>query len=337
MLLNPSILALLIVSAVVTFMLSMAGLFGIQIIRHWDIGSGSERQLDLERRTYLISTIVAFSLLAELLSLLLFVYNAEQLSSQFVGAMCATGVLNINPWGWPTLFLKIAIFFAGGTWLILNRTDNQAIDYPLVRIKYGLLLFILPLVIAEMVVQTNFFLRMDPDVITSCCGSLFTPEGDGVAAEVSAIAPDKSLMLLTTGGILTLLTGGWYLLRSSGGLIFAGATVATFILALIAIVSCIALYIYEHPHHHCPFCILKSGHGFIGYYLYIPLFIATATALGAGAISPFRKIQSLNAVVPVDSRRLVIISMLCMLLFYAVATYSILSSSLTMMDVWWGS
>ncbi len=336
MLLNPSILALLIVSAVVTLMLAIASTFGIQILRHWDITSGSERQLNLERRTYLISTIVAFSLLAELLSLLLFVYNAEQLSSQFVGAMCATGVLNVNQWGWPTLNIKIAIFFTGAAWLILNRSDNQAIDYPLVRIKYGLLLFILPLVAAEMVVQTIFFLQLNPDVITSCCGSLFTPEGDGVAAEVSAIEPSRALMLLAAGGAFTMLAGGWYLLRQRGSMLFAGGSIVSFILALIAIVSCIALYIYEHPHHHCPFCILKSGHNFIGYYLYIPLFIATATALGAGALAPFRKIQSLSEIVPIDSRRLIVISMLCMLLFYAVATYSILGSPLTMMDVWWG-
>ncbi len=337
MLLNPSIMALLIVSTIVTSMLTLAGLFGIQIIRHWDISSGSERQLNLERRTYLISTLVAFSFLAELVSLLLFVYNAEQISSQFVGAMCATGVLNVNLWGWPTLYLKIAIFYAAAAWLILNRNDNKAFDYPLVRIKYGLLLLVLPLVIAEMVVQTSFFLQLNPDVITSCCGSLFTPDGDGVAAEISAIEPSRSLLLLTTSGAITMLIGTWYLLRQRGSVLFAVTTIVTFVLALVAIVSCIALYIYEHPHHHCPFCILKGGHGFIGYYLYIPLFIATAAAIGAGIIAPFSRIPSLSEIVPADGRRLVILSMLFMLLFYAVATYSILSSTLTMMDVWWDS
>lgn len=67
-----------------------------------------------ERRTYLISTLLGFALGAELLSLLLFVQTAESLSSQFIGAMCATGVLNINHFGFP-LLLKIAVFFSGGS------------------------------------------------------------------------------------------------------------------------------------------------------------------------------------------------------------------------------
>ncbi len=108
------------------FLLLMAAGFALQVVRHWDIGSGSELQLTLERRTYLISTLVTWCFAAAVVSLLLFVYNAERMSTQFVGAMCATGVLNANPLGWPTLFCKILIFFAGAAWLMLNRLDNQA-------------------------------------------------------------------------------------------------------------------------------------------------------------------------------------------------------------------
>jgi hypothetical protein len=335
MLLNPAILALSIVSFVVACMMLLATGFGLQVVRHWDIGSGSELQLTMERRTYLISTLVAFSFMAELVALLLFIYNAEQISSQFVGAMCATGVLNVDPYGWPTLYLKIAIFFSGAVWLTLNHVDNKARDYPLVRVKYGLLLLILPLVIAELVLQTRYFLGMDPDIITSCCGSLFTPEGQGVAAELSGVEPGTAMLLLTVSGAAALLTGGWYLFQRKSGIAFAVTSLTTFLIALLAIVSCVALYIYEHPHHHCPFCILKEGHDFMGYYLYIPLFIATAMALGAGAIAPLRNITSLKEIIPAESRQLIGVSMLFMLLFYLVAAYAILGSNLTMVEVWW--
>ncbi|MEA3291194.1 MAG: hypothetical protein U9Q71_02650 [Pseudomonadota bacterium] len=335
MLLNPAILALLTVSAVSVFLMLLAGGFGLQVVRHWNIDSGSERQLNLERRTYLISTLVGFCFLAELVSLLLFIYNAEQMSSQFVGAMCATGVLNVNAYGWPTLYLKIAVFFTGAAWLMLNRVDNKAYDYPLVRVKYVLLLAILPLAVAEMVLQTLFFLGMDPDIITSCCGALFTPEGQGVAAEVSGVEPGAALKLLIASALALFAAGGWYLWRRSGGLVFAAGNLAAFAIALIAIVSCVALYIYEHPNHHCPFCILKGGHEFMGYYLYIPLFLATALALGVGAIAPFSRIESLGEIIRRESRAFVGLSLALMLLFYAVAAYAILGSNLTMMEVWW--
>ena len=335
MLLNPSILALLLVSGVVAGMLLMAAGFSIKVLRNWNISSGSEQQLNLERRTYLISTIIAFSFAAELISLLLFVYNAEQMSSQFVGAMCATGVLNINAWGWPALYLKIAVFFSGAAWLMLNRVDNKAFDYPLIRQKYRLLLLIAPLVLAEAFVQTRFFLEMDPDIITSCCGALFTSEGSGVASELTGVTPATSVWMLVASAVLVMASGSWYLLRKTGSLAYTGSNLVAFFVALVAVVSCIALYVYEHPHHHCPFCLLKSGHGYIGYWLYIPLFVSTALALGAGLISLYRRVPSLSEIIPADSRRFIMLSMLMLMGFYLVALYAILGSNLTMMDSWW--
>ncbi len=335
MLLNPSILALILISVIVSFLVLLAAGFSLQVLRHWDVNSGSERQLNLERRTYLISTILAFCFLAELISLLLFIYNAEQMSGRFVGAMCATGVLNVNAWGWPALYLKISLFFVGAAWLTLNRVDNKARDYPLVRVKYVLLLLIFPLVVAEAAVQTTYFLEMQPDVITSCCGALFSDEGKGVAAEVSSLEPASALILLVAGGLSSFAAGFWYLLMGRGGVVFASSSIASFLLALVAIVSCIALYVYEHPHHHCPFCLLKSGHDYIGYALYIPLFLGTAMAVSVGVMSPFRTVSSLGSIISQESRRQVIWAMALTLIFYLVAAGAVFRSNLTMIDVWW--
>ncbi|MEA3277607.1 MAG: hypothetical protein U9Q81_20450 [Pseudomonadota bacterium] len=335
MLISPPVLALNAVALIVTFLMLLAAGFAVQVVRHWDIASGSELQLDMERRTYLISTLVAYCFAAELVSLLLFVYNAEQMSTQFVGAMCATGVLNVDPWGWPTLFLKIAVFFSGAAWLMLNHVDNQAYDYPLVRVKYALLLAIAPLVAVEAVVQLGYFLGMDPDVITSCCGALFTPEGGGVAAEVSALEPRTAMPALYASGLAGLGAGAFYWWRRRGGGAFAVLTVTAFLVALAAIVSSVALYVYEHPHHHCPFCILKSGHHFIGYWLYMPLFAATALALGVGLISRWHRVPSLKQVIEADGHRFTAVALALLGLFYIVATYAVLSSNLTMEGVWW--
>jgi len=335
MLLNPAILALILVSAVITLMLMLASGFAIQLLMLWDIKSGSELQLRLERRTYLISVLLTWAFVSELISLILFVYNAESMSGQFVGAMCATGVLNVNAWGWPTLFLKISIFFSGATWLTFNYLDNQGFDYPLVRIKYFLLLLITPLVATEFYVQTRYFLEMNPDVITSCCGSLFSADAEGVAAEVSSLSPKAAVGVLYGSGFMVMLSGTWYLLRKNSALLFSVSSAVGFIAALMSIISYISLYIYEHPHHHCPFCILKSGHDYAGYALYVPLFLATSFALAAGVISACRKIPSLSASVEIYAPKLAFTALALFTIFYAIATWLVLRSSLTMESVWW--
>ena len=71
MLFQPAIIALLLAAGLAVLMLAGAAPFAVQVIRHWDIGSGSERQLALERRTYLFSTLLAFVLVAQLAALLL--------------------------------------------------------------------------------------------------------------------------------------------------------------------------------------------------------------------------------------------------------------------------
>lgn len=335
MLLNPAIMALILVSFVVLLMLLGAAGFAIQLLRFWDIRSGSEQQLRLERRTYLISTLLAWAFAAELVSLLLFIYNAEAMSGQFVGAMCATGVLNANAWGWPTLFAKIAIFFGGAAWLTLNALDNQGYDYPLIRLKYRLLLLIVPLVAVEAWLQLNYFLQLQPDIITSCCGSLFSANARGVAAEVTAIPPRQAMAGLALSGGLVLAGGLWFYRTGRGGPLFGLLALLAFLMALVAIVSVISPYIYAHPEHHCPFCILKSGHGFAGYLLYIPLFAATAWALGAALVAPWSHIPSLQAAVAADSTRLARRSLILFGGFYLAVGWFVIRSPLVMQGVWW--
>ncbi|MCW8950878.1 MAG: hypothetical protein OQL17_12910 [Sedimenticola sp.] len=335
MLLNPAIMALILVSVVVVLMLAMATGFALQVLRHWDIRSGSELQLRLERRTYLISTLMSWAFAAEVVSLLLFIYNAESMSGQFVGAMCATGVLNVNPWGWPTLFMKIALFFGGAIWLILNALDNQGYDYPLTRLKYLLLLLIMPLVMAEAYLQLRHFLELSPDVITSCCGSLFSSDAKGVAAEVTSVSPAVSMWGLYLSGTAVIAAGLFYSRVKRGSAVFSLLALIAFGFALVAIISVLSPYIYEHPQHHCPFCILKSGHGFAGYLLYIPLFFATASALGVGVVGPWHHIASLTSAVNTKGRQLVHVSVGLFILFYLLATVYVMTSNLVMQGVWW--
>jgi len=328
----PAIVALLVTSLSVTVVMIVASGFGWRILRCWNINSGSEGQLTLERRTYLISTLLCYVVVAELLSLWLFVHTAESLSDQFVGAMCATGVLNVNRFGFPTLLLKIAIFFLGAAWLILNRVDNQADDYPLIRVKYGLLLIIAPLVWAEAIVQLCFFLGLNPNIITSCCGTLFSADAQGVGGELSGFKPMPMLLLFYGVAVMTLTSGWWFVRHRRGGVLFAVISLLAFAIAIAAIISFLSLYVYESPHHHCPFCLLKSGYDYVGYGLYLPLFIATAFGLGVGTITPFARIASLREVIRGDAQRFAVLALAGFSVFYAFASYLILRSPLILIE-----
>ena len=75
MILHPSILSLFVSSLLTSLMVLYSSVYGVQILRHWDIRSGSELQLNLERKTYLISTIVSYFLGFQLVSLFLFIFT----------------------------------------------------------------------------------------------------------------------------------------------------------------------------------------------------------------------------------------------------------------------
>src|SRR6185369_2419445 len=132
----------------------------IRIVGNWDISSGSEQQLGLERRTYLVSTIMNMALTMQLLSLFLFIFTADALHSQLSGAMCAVGSLNANVYGYPVLLLKIVNFLLCGVWLVINRVDNRAYDYPLINPKYRFLQLLAPLILLETVIQLTYFLNL---------------------------------------------------------------------------------------------------------------------------------------------------------------------------------
>ena len=330
MILHPSVLALLVSSLFISLMVLYSVVYGVQILRSWDLSSGSELQLALERKTYLISTIVSYFLAFQLVSLFLFIYTADSICNLFVGAMCAVGTLTVNGFGYPTLLLKIATFILAGLWLILNHADNQGYDYPLIRKKYLLLLLIAPFILAETVVQGAFFLGLKPDIITSCCGSLFSPTSRGIATEI-ANAPALPMLAVYYGSAAaTVVTGLSYLLKGRGGYLFAFLSGANFLVAMVAVISVISLYIYQMPSHHCPFCILQKEYHFVGYPLYIAILVAGVTGLGVGMLLPFRSVVSLQGIIPRLTKRLTLAALIAIGVSTAVATWPILFSSFSL-------
>jgi hypothetical protein len=327
MILHPTVIALMIGSLLLCFMLLISSVYGVRILRKWDLQSGSELQLELERRTYLISTLLAYALGFQLVSLFLFIYTADDLHRLFVGAMCAAGTLNVNPFGYPTLVLKVVNFLLAAVWLIMNYADNRAHDYPLIRKKYGYLLIILPFILAETALQSLYFLDMKPNIITSCCGTLFSEESTSLTSDIAALPSVPAKIAFYASSLLTIISG-WVFWRSGKwGHFFSVAVPVTFCVSVAALISFISLYFYEMPTHHCPFCILQREYSYIGYLLYFALLGGASTGMGVGVMMPFRRIQSLSSVVPLLQRRLALASVMLYFCFALISTVRMLTTS----------
>ena len=330
MIFHPAIMALYASSVLISFMVLYSASYGIQILRRWDIRSGSELQLVLERKTYLISTLLTYLFGFELLSLFLYIFTVDQLHTFFVGAMCAAGSLYVNDYGYPALILKIINFLLAGLWLILNYADNRAYDYPLIRKKYFLLMILTPLILLEMILQASYFLRLSPNIITSCCGSLFSTEASNLVSDMVVLPRGPVSVLFYLSMISTIASGVYYYLKEKGGYLFSSLSLITFLVSIVSILSFVSVYIYELPTHHCPFCILQKEYGYIGYPLYLALLGGTISGMGVGLLMPFRNTKSLSEILPRIQRKLAIASSILFAVFAAMVTWGIIFSGLIM-------
>ncbi|HIJ81876.1 MAG TPA: hypothetical protein HPP76_09220 [Desulfuromonadales bacterium] len=328
MMLHPAVLALLLTSLLVAAMGLYAGYYGLRILKSWKLESGSELQLELERRTSLISTIMSYDLFIQLMSLFLYVYTADSLHPLFTGAMCAAGVLNINQFGYPLLLLKMLNFLLAGVWLILNYADCRGFDYPLIRVKFELLNLIVPLLLVETCLLAAYFSGVKPDIITSCCGSLFGHEAVGLGGNLTALPQQPMQLAFFSVMSVTFASGVYFYRMGCGGWIFSTAAGAAFLIAGASITSFICLYIYELPTHHCPFCLLQKEYGYIGYIMYATLFGGGVAGLGTGALLPFRSTGSMVRIIPPLQRRLTLITVACYLLFTLITAWKMFSSEL---------
>ncbi|WP_333874999.1 hypothetical protein [Methylobacter sp.] len=329
MILHPTVIANLLAAYIGSGMVLYAVFYGVQILRHWDIQSGHELQLVLERKTYLISTLLSYVFGLQLLSLFLYIFTADSLTPLFVGAMCAAGTLNVDSFGYPTLVLKIFNFILAGLWLVLNYADNQGYDYPLIKKKYLLLAVVAPFILLETILESAYFLSMKADVITSCCGSLFSSERvTGIGSEIASLPALPMMWIFYSTMFCTLLCGIFFYMKGLGGYLYAALSLLMFIISLVSIVSFISLYIYELPTHHCPFCIIMEEYNYIGYLLYILLFGAVVSGIGVGALLPFRQVESLQAMLGGFIRNLALTSVILYAAFTAMVSYEIVSSSL---------
>lgn len=294
-------LALTFCGVIALFLIGVAARTGWRVLRHWDPASDDALQISLESETWLASTLIEYGLALQILTLLLFILAADQFSLVIAGAMCATGSLLADPFGMPTLYIKLAGVFLYGFWLLLHQLDIRVETYPLVRLKFIYLLFLLPFLFADIVLQTLYLTGLKPDIITSCCSVVFA-EAAPDSGNLIAIPPRGLLLTAYYLAIFGLgVIGALLLKRGVVGrlrilLIWLNAIswAGFFFLALAVVTGVISCYIYALPNHRCPFCLLKPEYHYIGLGIYGALLggaffgVSTGVAALTGLYSDLR-------------------------------------------------
>jgi hypothetical protein len=364
MILDPTVIALFLASILIGGIVIFSSFQAARFLRRWDLSSGSDLQLRLERKTYLFSVVLSYTFVLELISLFLFIYLADRLHDSLVGAMCAAGTLNANAFGYPALGFKILNFVIAGVWLILNHADHYGEDYPLLKTKNSLLLAMTPFFLAEGVLQAAFLLNLKPNIIVSCCGSLFssgapassefpsvpdplkigvflltrlgsccdpsTPAAQpgGILSEVSSlsIGQMKILFFLSAGAAVS--AGLFFYRKGKGGVLFSCASLWSFLISISSLITFISLYYYELPTHHCPFCFLQKEYGYAGYPLYLTLGGSLLGGAGVGVLMPFRNVKSLGQDLPRFQKNLALLSILSTAAFTFLVSWRMVFSSL---------
>ena len=318
----------LITCSLVTVFLGIAGAAAaLQVIRRWDLGSDSERQIRLEERVWLAATLVQFGLVVQVVSAVIFIYAADYFATVLKGAMCAAGSLTANVYGLPALGVKLLTIFLAGLWIVLHRLDIGHERFPLTIAKSVWLLVLLPFLLADALLVILYLVHLEPEIITSCCGIIF---GGATTGGYSLFDVDSPAGLFLMGGALIglIVLCSFLLLprdarrrpaRPVAGWILAAAWIGFYLLALALIVVWVSPYVYGLPHHRCPFDLIQHPYSLVGLPLYLFLHGAVMAGL-AGAVATIVSGRGESALqVAPFIRRSVPVSLVFMLLFLAQA------------------
>jgi len=136
MILNNYIITYLVCSFLSLFVGLVAAVNGFQVWRRWDITSQEEEQYRLEKRVYLIITLLSLGLILRFLMVPLWFWTLHSMIISIPGAMCLVGVHNTNaPLSYIASGLKLVMLPLYGYWLFLNYLDRKVVKQPFMKQK----------------------------------------------------------------------------------------------------------------------------------------------------------------------------------------------------------
>ena len=276
MILNNYITTYLVCSLLSIFVGLIAGLKGFYIWKNWDINNPAEKQYALEKKVYLIITVVSLGFLLRLLMIPLWFLSLQSMIGSIPGAMCLVGVHNVDaPVSYIASSLKLVLPALYGYWLILNLLDRQAATQPFMNQKLAALAPMGILIVTEAILDICFFFSTPPRQV-SCCTSLFDIPRDDILQVVTeatwlwtTIFYVLAIFILTETVYFLIAQKktkkesektdrGWWFGSKSMMLFETVVIISLFIVFIIALQTKISPLFLHLPFHHCIFCLCQE-------------------------------------------------------------------------------
>jgi len=285
MILSADIITIGVVDSIIVVLSTLAFFISLEIVVFWDSNSREGLQYRLQKRNYLAATIIKFILYLKIPFFLFFIYTLDNLSNILPGAMCGAGVVNSSSVGTPLLMLKILNIYLFAFWLALHQVDMKSMEQKYLKMKFVFFLVIYLLMMVEIFMEFRFFQALDINKVVDCCGVIFSHTDGSYISRVMNLS--HSVILGWVYGVFGVMVGSYFFKKFT---LFSFLNLLFLVIALLSLIAYFGTYIYEVPTHHCPFCLLQKEYHFVGYFLYIFLFLGTLYGMLAGLL-PTQKIQ----------------------------------------------
>lgn len=261
--LSNEILVFLFIEVILLVLMGISQRHIVTILRFWNFDATTSFQYMLEKKNYLINTILYFATACKIILFVFFVKSLDALSSIVPGAMCCAGVVGANAFGNVLLLLKVLVIFGFGIWIVVNRLDLNTLSFTYLKPKYYLFSTLFAAVVVEFFLELRYFSHIPLNVPVFCCSTVFQ-------APRLPLGYTQTMLVVLFYGMLSAIVVLNTLKHMIGS--FTCNLLFLFV-AYYAITYFFGLYVYELPNHKCPYCMLQKEYFYVGYVIWGALFL----------------------------------------------------------------
>ena len=184
------------------------------------------------------------------------------------GAMCAAGIVDATEQGAYMFFLKILNLFLLSGWMLINHEDAKTKTSIFLKLKFKLFIFLFFFLFAEFILEFIHFSSIPLDEPVQCCSDIFRQTG---LTQMKFWHTNEFILVVFYTLFVLLFLSAYYELDLAIGML----SLSFMLSSIYAIIRFFSSYIYELPVHKCPFCMLQGDYYYIGYVIYILIFVGT--------------------------------------------------------------